>query len=172
MRLGTRQEYVGSSPRVSRVCQDGAREFARRRSRLARRLSGVAEKPVRRFFSDPLLDVQVLVGNRWGGSEHLWQQGIATVEAMVVKGKGAVLVQPAKEEVRQLRAGKASSIVQAVMLTVFEGEKGDGGNNRSGYRIVAGSSVMGEERDNGDDCVPAAVASVTNDDMAGRGRRG
>ncbi|RZR94444.1 hypothetical protein BHM03_00023128 [Ensete ventricosum] len=195
MRLGTRQEYVGSSPRVSRVCQDGAREFARRRSRLARRLSGVAEKPVRKRVIDQTWTQDQTEASGQGldhaegarqefarrftegigklaRSEHLWQQGIATVEAMVVKGKGAVLVQPAKEEVRQLRAGKASSIVQAVMLTVFEGEKGDGGNSRSGYRIVAGSSVMGEERDNGDDCVPAAVASVTNDDMAGRGRRG
>ncbi|RWV90577.1 hypothetical protein GW17_00047206 [Ensete ventricosum] len=55
------------------------------------------------------------------------------------------------------------------MLTVFEGEKGDGGNSRSGYRIVAGSSVMGEERDNGDDCVPAAVASwlVSNEEEEG-----
>ncbi|RWV79810.1 hypothetical protein GW17_00059002 [Ensete ventricosum] len=44
MRLGTRQECVGSSPRVSGVCQDGAREFAGRRPRLARRLSGVADK--------------------------------------------------------------------------------------------------------------------------------
>ncbi|RRT64548.1 hypothetical protein B296_00009029 [Ensete ventricosum] len=46
MRLETRQEYVGSSPRVSRACQDGAREFARRRPRLAEKLSGVAEKLV------------------------------------------------------------------------------------------------------------------------------
>ncbi|RRT60315.1 hypothetical protein B296_00026159 [Ensete ventricosum] len=37
---GVRQELT----RVSRVYQDGAREFTRRRSRLARRLSGVAEK--------------------------------------------------------------------------------------------------------------------------------
>ncbi|RRT59324.1 hypothetical protein B296_00022379 [Ensete ventricosum] len=44
MRLGTRQECVGSSPRVSGVCQDGAREFAKRRLRLAERLLGVAEK--------------------------------------------------------------------------------------------------------------------------------
>ncbi|RWW42171.1 hypothetical protein BHE74_00052292 [Ensete ventricosum] len=44
MRLGTRQEYIGSSPRVLRVCQDGAREFNRRRPRFVRRLSGVAEK--------------------------------------------------------------------------------------------------------------------------------
>ncbi|RZS05101.1 hypothetical protein BHM03_00035567 [Ensete ventricosum] len=44
MRLGTRQECVGSSPRVSGVCQDSAREFAKRRLRLAGRLSGVAEK--------------------------------------------------------------------------------------------------------------------------------
>ncbi|RRT54440.1 hypothetical protein B296_00035909 [Ensete ventricosum] len=46
MRLGTRQECVGSSPRVSGACQDGAREFARRRPRLTGRLSGVAEKLV------------------------------------------------------------------------------------------------------------------------------
>ncbi|RWW58226.1 hypothetical protein BHE74_00034930 [Ensete ventricosum] len=44
MRLGTRQECVGSSSRVSGVCQDGAREFTRRRPRLAGRLSGEAEK--------------------------------------------------------------------------------------------------------------------------------
>ncbi|RRT58420.1 hypothetical protein B296_00002160 [Ensete ventricosum] len=31
MHLGTRQECVGSSPRVSGVCQDSAREFAKRR---------------------------------------------------------------------------------------------------------------------------------------------
>ncbi|RRT60002.1 hypothetical protein B296_00004019 [Ensete ventricosum] len=44
MRLGTRQECVGSSSWVSGVCQDSAREFARRRPRLAERLSGVVEK--------------------------------------------------------------------------------------------------------------------------------
>ncbi|RZS15254.1 hypothetical protein BHM03_00047067 [Ensete ventricosum] len=49
MQLGTRQECVGSSPRVSGVCQDSAREFARRRPRLARRLSGVSEKLVGRL---------------------------------------------------------------------------------------------------------------------------
>ncbi|RWV95881.1 hypothetical protein GW17_00041448 [Ensete ventricosum] len=44
MQLGTRQECVESSSRVSEVCQDGTREFAKRRPRLAERLSGVAEK--------------------------------------------------------------------------------------------------------------------------------
>ncbi|RWV80327.1 hypothetical protein BHE74_00042117 [Ensete ventricosum] len=44
MRLETRQECVWSSLRVSGVCQDGTRKFARRRPRLAGRLSGVAEK--------------------------------------------------------------------------------------------------------------------------------
>ncbi|RRT76809.1 hypothetical protein B296_00029641 [Ensete ventricosum] len=44
MRLGTRQECVRSSPRVSGVCQDGARKFSRRRPRLTRRLLRVAEK--------------------------------------------------------------------------------------------------------------------------------
>ncbi|RZR83591.1 hypothetical protein BHM03_00010213 [Ensete ventricosum] len=44
MRLGTCLECVGSSPRVLGVCQDGAREFAGRRPRLTRRLSGVAER--------------------------------------------------------------------------------------------------------------------------------
>ncbi|RZR90884.1 hypothetical protein BHM03_00018897 [Ensete ventricosum] len=44
MRLGTRLEYIGSSPRVSGVYQDGAREFAGRRPRLVERLSGVAKK--------------------------------------------------------------------------------------------------------------------------------
>ncbi|RWV83882.1 hypothetical protein GW17_00054451 [Ensete ventricosum] len=44
MRLGTHLECVGSSPRVSGVCQDGARKFAKRRSRLVGRLSEVAKK--------------------------------------------------------------------------------------------------------------------------------
>ncbi|RWV81073.1 hypothetical protein GW17_00057544 [Ensete ventricosum] len=44
MRLRTRLECVGSSPRVSGVCYDGAREFTERRSRLVERLSGEAEK--------------------------------------------------------------------------------------------------------------------------------
>ncbi|RWV89250.1 hypothetical protein BHE74_00042276 [Ensete ventricosum] len=43
MRLEIRQECVGSSLRVSRACQDGAREFAGRRPRLTEKLSGVAE---------------------------------------------------------------------------------------------------------------------------------
>ncbi|RZS15343.1 hypothetical protein BHM03_00047179 [Ensete ventricosum] len=46
MRLGTRQECIGSSSRVSGVCQDSAREFARRRPRLTGRLSRVVEKIV------------------------------------------------------------------------------------------------------------------------------
>ncbi|RWW48453.1 hypothetical protein BHE74_00045470 [Ensete ventricosum] len=44
MRLGTCLECVGSSPRVSGACQDSIREFAKRRSRLSGRLSGVVEK--------------------------------------------------------------------------------------------------------------------------------
>ncbi|RWV92763.1 hypothetical protein GW17_00044828 [Ensete ventricosum] len=44
MRLGTRQECVRSSLRVSGACQDDIREFAERRPRLIERLSGVAER--------------------------------------------------------------------------------------------------------------------------------
>ncbi|RWW38651.1 hypothetical protein BHE74_00056104 [Ensete ventricosum] len=44
MRLRTRHECIENSSRVSRVSQDGTREFARRRPRLAGRLSGIAEK--------------------------------------------------------------------------------------------------------------------------------
>ncbi|RWV79480.1 hypothetical protein GW17_00059378 [Ensete ventricosum] len=47
MWLGTHQECVGSSPRVLGACQDSTRKFAGRRSRLAERLSEVAEKLVR-----------------------------------------------------------------------------------------------------------------------------
>ncbi|RZR95246.1 hypothetical protein BHM03_00024083 [Ensete ventricosum] len=47
MRLGTRLECIGSSQRVSVVCQDGAREFVGRRSRLAGRLSGGSRKACR-----------------------------------------------------------------------------------------------------------------------------
>ncbi|RWW64630.1 hypothetical protein BHE74_00028120 [Ensete ventricosum] len=46
MRLGTRQECIESLLRVSGTCQDGTREFAGRRSSLAGRLSGVAERLV------------------------------------------------------------------------------------------------------------------------------
>ncbi|RWV85392.1 hypothetical protein GW17_00052819 [Ensete ventricosum] len=46
MQLGTRLECIESSLRVSGVCQDGAREFARRRLRLTGRLSEEAEKLV------------------------------------------------------------------------------------------------------------------------------
>ncbi|RRT55344.1 hypothetical protein B296_00048512 [Ensete ventricosum] len=44
MWLGTHQECVRSSPRVSGACQDSVGEFARRRPRLVERLSRVAEK--------------------------------------------------------------------------------------------------------------------------------
>ncbi|RWW82053.1 hypothetical protein BHE74_00009507 [Ensete ventricosum] len=44
MRLGTHLECAGSLHRVLGACQDGVREFAGRRPRLAGRLSGVAEK--------------------------------------------------------------------------------------------------------------------------------
>ncbi|RWW41906.1 hypothetical protein BHE74_00052576 [Ensete ventricosum] len=44
MQLGTRLECVGNSLRVSGVYQDGVREFAKKRSRLAGRLSGVVAK--------------------------------------------------------------------------------------------------------------------------------
>ncbi|RWV79107.1 hypothetical protein GW17_00059814 [Ensete ventricosum] len=44
MRLGTRQKCIGGLPRVSGACQDGTREFTKRRPRLTRRLSGVVEK--------------------------------------------------------------------------------------------------------------------------------
>ncbi|RRT38031.1 hypothetical protein B296_00011108 [Ensete ventricosum] len=47
MRLGIRQDCVRSSSRVSGVCQDGVREFVRRRSSV-KRLSGVAKKLARR----------------------------------------------------------------------------------------------------------------------------
>ncbi|RZS25412.1 hypothetical protein BHM03_00058608 [Ensete ventricosum] len=44
MRLATRLECIGSSPRVSEACQDGTREFTGRKPRLVGRLSGVAER--------------------------------------------------------------------------------------------------------------------------------
>ncbi|RZS23946.1 hypothetical protein BHM03_00056960 [Ensete ventricosum] len=44
MQLRTSNECIWSLLGVSRACQDGVREFARRRPRLAGRLSRVAEK--------------------------------------------------------------------------------------------------------------------------------
>ncbi|RWV77382.1 hypothetical protein BHE74_00034992 [Ensete ventricosum] len=49
MQLGTHLECIESSPRVSGVYQDGAREFAGRRLRLIGILSGVAERLVGSF---------------------------------------------------------------------------------------------------------------------------
>ncbi|RWV77897.1 hypothetical protein GW17_00061220 [Ensete ventricosum] len=63
MRLGIHLECVGSSLRVSGVCQDSAREFIRRRPRLARRLSRVAEKLAGTYASAQGLDDAM--GARW-----------------------------------------------------------------------------------------------------------
>ncbi|RWW47706.1 hypothetical protein BHE74_00046270, partial [Ensete ventricosum] len=64
MRLGTRQEYVRSSPRVSRVYQDDASEFTRRTPRLARRLLGVAEKLAGRLTMTGAMELQLDDGPR------------------------------------------------------------------------------------------------------------
>ncbi|RWV85563.1 hypothetical protein GW17_00052637 [Ensete ventricosum] len=60
MRLGTRQECVGSSLRVSGAYQDGTREFAERTPRLAGRLLGVAEK-LARSWNDLVIDVLAIM---------------------------------------------------------------------------------------------------------------
>ncbi|RWW01755.1 hypothetical protein GW17_00035189 [Ensete ventricosum] len=49
MRLETRQECVGTSPKVSGACQDDTREFAGRRLRLVGRLLRVAKKLIGRL---------------------------------------------------------------------------------------------------------------------------
>ncbi|RWW38575.1 hypothetical protein BHE74_00056186 [Ensete ventricosum] len=64
MRLGTRLECVRSSPRVSRVCQDSAREFARRRLRLVGRLSGVTNKLSGRLTMMEAMELQPVDGPR------------------------------------------------------------------------------------------------------------
>ncbi|RWW45189.1 hypothetical protein BHE74_00048988 [Ensete ventricosum] len=61
MRLRTHLECVRSSRRVSGVYQDGAREFAGRRSRLVGRLSRVAERLARSWESAALDFEQLLV---------------------------------------------------------------------------------------------------------------
>ncbi|RZS25401.1 hypothetical protein BHM03_00058594 [Ensete ventricosum] len=73
MRLGTRQECVGSSPRVSGACQDGAREFAKRRRRLTGRLSGVAEKLTENWegIGQGLDDTEGAVGSSLGDSSKI-----------------------------------------------------------------------------------------------------
>ncbi|RWW81570.1 hypothetical protein BHE74_00010016 [Ensete ventricosum] len=55
---------VGSSPRVLRVCQDGAREFTRRRPRLTGRLWGIVEKLVRRLTITGAMKLQPNDGPR------------------------------------------------------------------------------------------------------------
>ncbi|RRT35003.1 hypothetical protein B296_00030638 [Ensete ventricosum] len=76
IRIGQGQVYasgqcVRSSPRVSGVCHGGAREFARRRPRLAGRLSRVAEKAYRdgissKFTRKFVEGIEKLVGNTPG----------------------------------------------------------------------------------------------------------
>ncbi|RWV85557.1 hypothetical protein GW17_00052639 [Ensete ventricosum] len=71
MRLETCQECIRSSPRVSGVCHDGTREFARRRPRLAGILSRVAEKACRdgispKFTRKFVEGIEKLVGNTPG----------------------------------------------------------------------------------------------------------
>ncbi|RZS20327.1 hypothetical protein BHM03_00052822 [Ensete ventricosum] len=51
-------DAVGSSLRVSGVCQDGAREFTRRRPRLTGRLLGVVEKPTGRLTMTGAMKLQ------------------------------------------------------------------------------------------------------------------
>ncbi|RWW41898.1 hypothetical protein BHE74_00052587 [Ensete ventricosum] len=62
------QECIGSSSRVSRVCQDGIREFARRRPRLVERLSGVAEKltGIMELQPDDGPRLSLSIGSRFG----------------------------------------------------------------------------------------------------------
>ncbi|RZS09403.1 hypothetical protein BHM03_00040480 [Ensete ventricosum] len=62
VRLGTHQECIGSLPRVSGACLDGIREFARRRSRLVGRLSGVAERLAGSF---KVLEVDLYRAKDW-----------------------------------------------------------------------------------------------------------
>ncbi|RZS00994.1 hypothetical protein BHM03_00030793 [Ensete ventricosum] len=83
MRLGTRQECIGSSPRVSGVCQDGAREFARRRLRLTRRLSGLAEKLIGR---DSPKGSGKLVGNTLGDRQKKIERLIARMREAIGLG--------------------------------------------------------------------------------------
>ncbi|RWW10908.1 hypothetical protein BHE74_00046159 [Ensete ventricosum] len=71
MQLGTRLECVGSLPRVSGACQDSAREFAERRPRLARRLSGDFAEGIKKITRNTLGDhrrkiVRLTVGNAGG----------------------------------------------------------------------------------------------------------
>ncbi|RWW54519.1 hypothetical protein BHE74_00038895 [Ensete ventricosum] len=85
MRLGTRLDIVGSSPRVSGACQDGAREFTERRQSLVKRLSGVAER---------------LAGS-WEGLEKdfVGVDGIMVVRAIVPLTKGGIFLHSERGDV-------------------------------------------------------------------------
>ncbi|RWW50040.1 hypothetical protein BHE74_00043723 [Ensete ventricosum] len=72
MRLETRWKCAESSPRVSGVCYDKAREFARRRLRLVGRLSGVAEKLVGRLTMTRAIKLQPDDGIRSSLSIGSW----------------------------------------------------------------------------------------------------
>ncbi|RWW35448.1 hypothetical protein BHE74_00059617, partial [Ensete ventricosum] len=61
MWLRTHQKCVGSSPRVSRACQDGVREFTRRRPRYRKIVEG-SRKACREFAKG----IGKLVGNTPG----------------------------------------------------------------------------------------------------------
>ncbi|RWW61413.1 hypothetical protein BHE74_00031527 [Ensete ventricosum] len=79
MWLGTHLELVGSLPRVSGACQDGAREFAGRRPRLAGRLSGVAEKLAGSWEGFGLHPKEIDSG-RWSASRRrTWEVDVGQV---------------------------------------------------------------------------------------------
>ncbi|RZR88432.1 hypothetical protein BHM03_00016007 [Ensete ventricosum] len=79
MRLGTHLECIRNLLRVSRACQDGAREFTGRRPTLVRRLSGVAKGLPGAATARPEKRVKVVVrkhkSRRDEGSSHAATQG-------------------------------------------------------------------------------------------------
>ncbi|RRT61011.1 hypothetical protein B296_00001332 [Ensete ventricosum] len=72
MWLDTRLECIGSSPRVSGACQDGMREFAGRRPKLAERLSGVTERLAESWEEIPTAEPPVSDGCTTATQDFGW----------------------------------------------------------------------------------------------------
>ncbi|RZS22475.1 hypothetical protein BHM03_00055266 [Ensete ventricosum] len=92
IQLGTHQECVRNSPRVSGVYQDGVREFTERRPRLAERLSGVAERLAGSWEGLEVDVVQAEIRNVEGTTSLKIPIGAWMAVGLGMAGQGATLV--------------------------------------------------------------------------------
>ncbi|RRT63429.1 hypothetical protein B296_00026794 [Ensete ventricosum] len=107
MWLGTRLKWIESSPRALEICQDSAREFAGRRSRLAGRLSGVAEMLVKSWKG---LEFTEGIGKLVGNTLRDHQRKTVRLATRVPEAAGLTGVQDGIEKVKGITFSSFSTI--------------------------------------------------------------